>query len=389
MKREPGDRQSAEPQVRVVKGRGAVSNPQGRFDLLQRDPFDDGWHRDEDPAAPSATTVTVEHARSILVRNRSPDVPFDLSINPYRGCEHGCVYCYARPNHAYVGLSPGADFETRLFAKVGAAQLLVSELSSPSYRCEPINIGSSTDPYQPIEREYRITRSVLQVLADCRHPATVITKSSLIERDIDLLAPMARDGLVAAFVSITTLDAELARLWEPRAAAPWRRLETVRRLAEAGIPVGVSVAPVVPFLNEPELERVLEASREAGATRAQYMVLRLPWELKEVFTQWLRAHFPDRADRVLNRLREMRDPQAPERLNDPRFFSRMKGRGNWAELVRLRFEVAARRLGLNRDRLDLRTDLFAPPRSDGQLGLFSAPPAVADARAGPTDSEGG
>jgi DNA repair photolyase len=389
MKREPGDGQSPEPQVRVVKGRGAVSNPQGRFDLLQRDPFDDGWHRDEDPAAPSATTVTVEHARSILVRNRSPDVPFDLSINPYRGCEHGCVYCYARPNHAYVGLSPGADFETRLFAKVNAAELLVSELSSPSYRCEPINIGSSTDPYQPIEREYRITRSVLQVLADCRHPATVITKSSLIERDIDLLAPMARDGLLAAFVSITTLDAELARLWEPRAAAPWRRLETVRRLAEAGIPVGVSVAPLVPFLNEPELERVLEASREAGASRAQYMVLRLPWELKEVFTQWLRAHFPDRAERVLNRLREMRDPQAPERLNDPRFFSRMKGRGNWAELVRLRFEVATRRLGLNRDRLDLRTDLFAPPRRDGQLGLFSAPPAGADARAAPTDSEGG
>jgi DNA repair photolyase len=368
--------------VRVLKGRGAVGAPQGRFEQFRREPVDDGWFRDEEQSPRPATTVTVEHARSILVRNKSPDVPFDLSINPYRGCEHGCVYCYARPNHSYVGLSPGTDFEQRLFAKVNAAELLVAELSARGYRCEPINVGSSTDPYQPIEREYRITRGILQVLSDCRHPVTLITKASLVERDLDLLAPMAREGLVAVFVSVTTLDPDLARIWEPRAAAPWRRLETIRRLTEAGIPVGVSVAPVAPFLNEPELERVLEAAREAGATRAQTMVLRLPWELKEIFSDWLAVHYPKRAARVLARLREMRDPHGGERLNDPRFFARMRGRGNWAELVRLRYEVACRRLGFRRDRLVLRTDLFTPPGSDGQLGLFGAPGA-----GGPIDPE--
>ena len=365
-----------------IKGRGAVDNRQGRFESVQREASDDGWYRgDADP--PAQTTVRIERARSIIVRNKSPDVPFNLSINPYRGCEHGCVYCYARPNHSYVGLSPGIDFETKLFAKVDAAELLRAELASPSYRCEPINLGSSTDAYQPIEREHRITRKVVEVLSRTRHPFTVVTKSALIERDIDLLAPMARQGLVAAYLTLTTLDAGLARLWEPRAAAPWRRLEAMRRLSEAGIPVGVSFAPVAPFINEPELEQVLEASREAGARYAQYMVLRLPWELQDVFANWLRTHFPDRAERVLNRLREMREDGGAKagRLNDPRFHSRMKGRGKWAELIKLRFEVATRKFGLNRDRLDLRTDLFVAPRRDGQLGLFSTdatPPRQAD-----------
>jgi len=365
----------------ALKGRGAVGNPQGRFESLRREGFDDGWGVPEATGAPR-TVVSVENARTIITRNRSPDVPFELSVNPYRGCEHGCIYCYARPNHSYVDLSPGIDFETRLFFKKDAARLLRDELAAPGYRCEPINIGSATDAYQPIEREHRITREILEVLAECNHPATVITKSALIERDVDLLARMARQRLVLAFVTITTLDGDLARLWEPRAAAPWRRLETIRRLSEAGIPVGVSLAPIAPFINEPELERVLEAAREAGASHAQYMVLRLPWELKELFGEWLATHFPDRAERVLNRLHEMRsgeapseprgpqDGQAQRRLNDPRFFSRMKGRGRWAELIRLRFQVATRKLGLNRDRLDLRTDLFVAPRADGQLGLF-------------------
>lgn len=369
-----------------VKGRGAVGNPQGRFESLRREPHDDGWPRDEGEAPAPRTIVRIEQARSILNRNDSPDLPFDLALNPYRGCEHGCTYCYARPNHGYVGLSPGIDFETRLFVKADAARLLRAELAAPGYRCEPINIGSATDAYQPIEREHRVTRSIVELLAQCRNPATVITKSSLIERDIDLWAQMARQRLALAFVTITTLDAGLARAWEPRAAAPWRRLETIRRLAEAGIPVGVSVAPIAPFLNEPELERILEAARDAGARHAQYMVLRLPWELKDLFGDWLAAHFPDRAQRVLNRLRDMRDAQPASaarnvtarerRLNDPDFFTRMKGRGKWAELVRLRFQVATRKLGLNAQPLQLRTDLFVRPRADdepqAQLGLFEA-----------------
>ncbi len=362
------------------RGRGATGNPQGRFEPLGRTPEDDGWYGGDGEPPALRTTVTLERARSIIVRNRSPDVPFDLSINPYRGCEHGCVYCYARPNHSYVGLSPGLDFETRLFAKVGAAELLRRELAAPSYRCEPINLGSSTDAYQPIEREHRITREIVEVLERARHPVTVVTKSALIERDLDLLASLARDHLVFAFVSITTLDPGLARRWEPRAAAPWRRLETIRRLSEAGIAVGVSVAPIAPFINEPELEAVLAAAHDAGARHAQYMVLRLPSELAAMFSDWLGVHFPDRAERVLNRLREMRSGEGAggERLNDPRFFSRMKGSGKWAELLAMRFDLATRKLGFVRGRLELRTDLFVPPgvprRDDGQLALFEPDP---------------
>ena len=308
------------------------------------------------------TEVSNEHARRILSRNQSPDVPFDRAINPYRGCEHGCIYCFARPTHAYLGLSPGLDFETRLRAKVNAAERLRAELSAPGYRCAPINIGAATDAYQPIEREYRITRQVLEELAACSHPLTIVTKSALVERDIDLLAPMARKRLAAVYVTITTLDARLARAWEPRAAAPWRRLRTIRRLSDAGIPVGVSVAPLAPFLNEPELEAILGQAADAGATSAFYTILRLPWELREVFGDWLASAYPDRARRVMNRLREMRG-EAPDgpRVNDPRFFSRMKGQGAWAELLRLRFQLAVRRLGLNRERVDLRSDLFVPP----------------------------
>jgi DNA repair photolyase len=344
-----------------------VSNPQGRFDVDRRQSLDDGWYQEAGASPGSPTTVAVERAKTILTRNRSPDIPFDVSINPYRGCEHGCVYCYARPNHSYVGLSPGLDFETRLFAKVDAAECLRRELGARGYRCSPINIGSVTDAYQPIERSYGITREVLQVLADCRHPVSLITKSALIERDIDLLAPMARQGLAAVYVTVTTLDQKLARAWEPRAAAPWRRLETIRRLSEAGIPVGLSLGPIAPFINEPEIESVMQAARDAGARGVQYVVLRLPNELGDVFADWLSEHFPDRAARVLARLRDMR---GGGRINDPRFFSRMRGEGAWAELIKLRVEIHARRIGLNRDRLDLRTDLFDPPRSDGQMGLF-------------------
>jgi DNA repair photolyase len=363
--------------VAFVKGAGAVSNPQGRFERDTRERVDDGWFSDDGAPVPIPTSVDREVARSIISRNRSPDVPFDLSVNPYRGCEHGCVYCYARPYHSYAGLSPGIDFERKLFAKVNAAELLVDELGMPGYRCQPINIGSATDAYQPIEREFRLTRAIVEVLSDCDHPLTIITKSALIERDVDLLAPMARRGLAAVYVTITTLDPALARIWEPRAAAPWRRLELIRRLSEAGIPVGVSIAPLAPFINEHELEQIMAEARAAGAGSAFYMMLRLPWELKELFTDWLSVHFPDRAKRVLARLADMRGGPGGQHLNDPRFFSRMKGQGKWAELVRMRFDVASRRLGFGHDRTVLRTDLFRPPGRDGQLGLF---PSMADPR---------
>ncbi|HQP65635.1 MAG TPA: PA0069 family radical SAM protein [Quisquiliibacterium sp.] len=353
-----------------VKGAGALSNPQGRFERDARTPFDDGWGLDDGPGPQAPISVAREVARSIISRNQSPDIPFDLSVNPYRGCEHGCIYCYARPNHAYVGLSPGLDFERRLFAKSNAAELLRQELAHAGYRCQPINIGSATDAYQPIERTWRLTRAVLEVLSACDHPLTIITKSALVERDVDLLAPMARRGLAAVYVTITTLDPALARIWEPRAAAPWRRLELVRRLSEAGIPVGVSIAPLVPFVNEHELEQIMTEARAAGASSAFYMMLRLPWELKDLFVDWLNVHFPDRARRVLARLGDLRGGAGAHRLNDPRYHTRMKGQGKWAELLRMRFDVASRRLGYGQGRVALRTDLFRPPGRDGQMALF-------------------
>ncbi|HYD78709.1 MAG TPA: PA0069 family radical SAM protein [Paucimonas sp.] len=326
------------------KGRGAVSNLQGRYEVQSREEFDDGWpgeHEDEVPP-PRKTQVVEETAKSILSRNASPDLPFGVSLNPYHGCEHGCIYCFARPTHSYLGLSPGLDFESRIFAKTNAPELLRRELARRSYRPEPIALGVNTDAYQPCEREFLLTRRVLEVLHECEHPVALITKSSLIERDIDLLADMASKRQAIAAVTITTLDPAVARTLEPRAAAPARRLRTIRTLADAGIPVCVSIAPVIPFVTEPDLERVLAAAAEAGADSAGYIILRLPWEVNPLFQQWLQAHFPDRARRVMNRIRDMRGGQDYV----AEFGSRMKGEGIWADLIRQRFEKAAARVGL-------------------------------------------
>jgi DNA repair photolyase len=315
----------------------------------------------EDGDGAVITQVTEQHVRSILASNESPDIPFDQSINPYRGCEHGCVYCFARPTHAYLDLSPGLDFETKLVAKINAAQRLREAFSKPRYVPKPLNIGSATDAYQPIERKLRITRSVLEVLAECRHPFSIVTKSSGIERDLDLIAPMAAQNMAAAYVSVTTLDPALARIMEPRAAAPARRIETIRRLAQAGVPVGVSVSPIIPFINEPELERILETAREAGATSAFCILVRLPWEISPLFRQWLDQHFPDRAARVMARIREMRGG----RDNDPSFGSRMVGQGVWGALLSQRFHKTTKRLGFVEKRAPLDHSMFRRPRAAG------------------------
>jgi DNA repair photolyase len=357
------------------KGRGAVSNIAHRFESTAREPDGDALDatlreaeaEGEDGLPPLATTVTREHARSLLAYNDSPDIPFDRSINPYRGCEHGCVYCYARPTHSYLNLSPGLDFETRLVAKVNAPERLREELAAPGYRAAVVNIGSATDAYQPVEREFRLTRSIIELLLKTRHPFSIVTKSSLIERDLDLLREAASMQLAAVFISVTTLDAGLSRRLEPRAASPARRLRTIETMAAAGIPVHVNAAPVIPFITEPEMERILAEARSAGAICAHYTVLRLPWEVSPLFREWLAAHFPDRAQRVMNRVREMRGG----RDYDADFATRMKGEGTWAALVRQRFEQAARRFGYSREGAPLRTDLFTPPRKESpQLGLF-------------------
>ncbi|PRF20213.1 PA0069 family radical SAM protein [Burkholderia multivorans] len=344
------------------KGRGAVDNLQGRYESALREAVDDGWAHvsdDADLPAPLRTQVFEERAKSILTRNQSPDIPFNVSLNPYRGCEHGCIYCFARPTHSYLGLSPGLDFESRIYAKINAAELLEREISRKSYVPEPIALGVNTDAYQPVERDLRITRSVIEVMHDRGLPFAAITKSSLIERDLDLLAPMAESGQVMAAVTITTLDADLARTLEPRAATPARRLRTIRALRDAGVPVGVSIAPLIPFVTEPDLERVLEACAEAGATHASYIILRLPWEVAPLFKSWLAAHFPDRAERVMNRVRDMRGGKD----YDSDFAKRMKGEGIWADLLRQRFRQAVKRLGLNERRhgiLDLSQFRAAP-----------------------------
>ncbi len=351
------------------KGRGAGINPEGRFEHETREAFDDGWGVEAETDLPALKTiVTIERAKSIISRNTSPDLPFTQSINPYRGCEHGCIYCYARPSHAYLNLSPGVDFETRLFAKVNAAELLRAELARPSYRCEMIALGANTDPYQPIEREYKITRSIIEVLAACDHPLGIVTKNALVERDIDLLAPMAQKNLVNVYVSINNRDHDLSRRLEPRCSAPTRRLQTIKRLAEAGIPVGVLVAPVIPFLTDHEIEPVLEAAAAAGATSAGYGLMRLPWELKELFRDWLATYYPLKAEHVMSRVQQMRGG----RDNDSAFGTRMRGRGELADLLRRRFDIACKRLGLNAGQrgATLDTSLFRPPRLDGQLGLF-------------------
>ncbi|GIX28151.1 MAG: radical SAM protein [Burkholderiales bacterium] len=348
------------------KGRGAPSNLQGRFERWGREAFDDGWSSEEEELPPLKTEVTLVQAKSILTRNVSPDIPFDRSINPYQGCEHGCIYCYARPTHAYWGLSPGLDFETKLIAKANAAALLRSELSAPGYRPDVISIGANTDPYQPIERELKITRSILEVLAECEHPFGIITKNALIERDIDLLAPMAEKNLVRAFVSVTNLDNSLARRLEPRTSAPMRRLEAVRRLAAAGIPVGVMVAPVIPFLTDRFMEEVLERAREAGATLAGYVLLRLPHEVAPLFKAWLEVHYPMKAEHVMSLIHQMRGG----RDYDSNFGTRHRGTGIFAELIARRFQLACERLGFNRAQPPLDTSRFRPPRAGSQLDLF-------------------
>ncbi|MCC7271976.1 MAG: PA0069 family radical SAM protein [Alphaproteobacteria bacterium] len=352
---------------RARKGRGAVSNATGRFEPQARVATDDGWGSADADPPPLRTTVGIDAARRIITTNDSPDVPFDQSINPYRGCEHGCVYCFARPTHAYLGLSPGLDFESKLFAKPDAARLLEKELRHKSYRCRIIAMGTNTDPYQPVERQMQVTRQILQVLAAYGHPVTIVTKSALILRDLDILAPMAARGLAAAAVSVTTLDRDLARRMEPRAATPERRLETIRGLAAAGIPTAVMAAPMIPALNDWELERILEAAAGAGATTAGYVVLRLPLEIKGLFEEWLAAHAPGKAAHVMANVHDMRGGKA----YDSRWGKRMKGTGPHAELLAQRFAVAQRRLGLTRRDWQLDTSQFRPPPAPGdQLSLL-------------------
>ena len=351
----------------AYKGRGATLNPEGRFEKGSREAFDDGWDTplEEEPGRPK-TIVTAERVNSIISRNESPDIPFRCSINPYRGCEHGCIYCYARPSHAYLDLSPGLDFETRLFAKVNAAEKLREELARPGYECSALTIGANTDPYQPAEREWNVTRSLLEVAAECNQPITIITKNALVERDLDILAPMARKGLVAVFVSVTTLDQDLARRMEPRASAPARRIQAIRELAQANVPVGVMVAPIVPLLTDSATEQILEAAAGAGAESAGYVLLRLPYEVKDLFRDWLMHHYPLKAEHVMSRMRQMRNG----RENDPGFGSRMRGTGEFAKLLALRFGKACKRLSLNENRRKLDVSLFKPPRMDGQMDLF-------------------
>jgi len=353
----------------VHKGRAAASNPTGRFEPTASEARDDGWGvLDALPTAP-ATTVRPEAARDIITRNRSPDLPFTQSINPYRGCEHGCIYCYARPSHAYLNLSPGLDFETQLFYKRDAAALLEQALRAKNYRCSPIALGANTDPYQPIERKFRVTREILETLSACNHPATIVTKgAAIIERDLSLLASMAARRLIAVFVSITTLDNKLKRTLEPRAATPAARLRTIRRLTDAGVPVGVMMAPVIPALTDHELERILQSAAESGAVSAAYVMLRLPHEVKMLFREWLEVHEPLRAAHVMSRVKALRGGRA----NDPRYGSRLRGEGPFADLFQQRFELARRKHALDREAaLRLDTDSFVSPAApDPQLGLF-------------------
>jgi DNA repair photolyase len=359
-----GIRESVESERR--RGRGATINPSGRFEPISRHVFDDGWQTiDELP--PFKTEVQVEKPRTIITRNESPDISFDRSINPYRGCEHGCVYCFARPSHAYMGMSPGLDFESKLFAKPGAAKLLERELSKPGYVAKTIAIGTNTDPYQPIEREWRVTREILEVLEAANHPVAIVTKSALVTRDIDILSRMAAKGLAKVALSITTLDRRMARAMEPRASTPSLRLKAISDLAEAGIPASVMVAPVIPALNDHEIERILDSARGAGASEAGFVMLRLPAEVSPIFRDWLLKHYPDRYRHVLNVLRAMRGGKD----YDAEWGKRMRGTGPYAWQIARRFEMAAKRLGLNAQRRKLETGLFEPPAGEGrQLQLL-------------------
>jgi DNA repair photolyase len=343
------------------RGRGAGVNPSGRFEPVSRHVFDDGWDTIEE-LPPFKTEVQVEKPRTIITRNESPDISFDRSINPYRGCEHGCVYCFARPTHAYMGLSPGLDFESKLFAKPDAARLLERELAKEGYQPKIIAIGTNTDPYQPIEKKWRIMREVLEVLEAYNHPVGIVTKSALVARDIDILSRMAEKGLAKVALSVTTLDRPLARTMEPRAATPPKRLETIRILAEAGIPASVMVAPIIPGLNDQEIERILDSARTAGAREAGYVVLRLPLEVSPIFKDWLLRHYPDRYRHVLSLVRSMRGGKD----YDAEWGKRMKGNGPYAWQIGRRFELAARKYGFNLERRQLRTDLFKAPKGAGE-----------------------
>jgi len=348
------------------RGRGAQSNASGRYEPLARIAFDDGW-RSLDELPPFKTTVTIDSTRKIITRNDSPDIGFDRSINPYRGCEHGCVYCFARPTHAYLGLSPGLDFESKLLVKPDAAELLEKELSAPGYEPKVIAIGTNTDPYQPIERRYQVMRRILEVLDKAGHPVGIVTKSALVLRDLDILARMAERKLAKVALSVTTLDGELARKMEPRAATPMRRLETLRRLSQAGVPTTVMVAPVIPALNDMEMERILDAAHAAGVKQAGYVLLRLPLEVCDLFREWLKANFPHREEHVFKLVRDMRGGKD----YDSKWFERQKGRGPYAYLIGRRFELACEKLGLNAAKTSLTTEHFRSPKPEqAQLSLF-------------------
>ncbi|MCO5731116.1 PA0069 family radical SAM protein [Rhizobium sp. SSA_523] len=348
------------------RGRGAGLNPSGRFEEKRREAFDDGWQTLEE-LAPFKTEVQVEKPKTAITRNDSPDIPFDRSVNPYRGCEHGCIYCFARPTHSYMGLSAGLDFEAKLFAKPDAPRLLERELSRREYKVKPIAIGTNTDPYQPIEKDWRIMRQLLEVLAKAHHPVMIVTKSALVLRDMDILSDMAAKGLAKVALSVTTLDRKLARSMEPRASTPEKRLDALQRLSAAGIPTSVLVSPIIPALNDHELERILEAAQAAGVSAASYILLRLPFEVSPLFREWLLRHYPDRYRHVMSLIRSMRGGQD----YDAEFGKRMKGEGPYAWQISRRFDIATKRLGLGRRGVTLRDDLFIPPAGGGvQLSLL-------------------
>jgi DNA repair photolyase len=351
-----------EQHKKAIKGRGSSSKPDARYLSHTRHEIDDGWDTEQEETKP-VTTVTIERPKSIISKNKSPDLPFDQSINAYRGCEHGCIYCYARPTHAYQDLSPGLDFETKLFAKPNAAELLKKELAAKNYTCMPMALGTNTDPYQPIEREYKITREVIQVLKEHHHPLTIVTKSHLIERDIDLLAPMAEKNLVQIFISVTTLDHELMQNMEPRATAPKRRLQIIKNLTEAGIPTGLICAPIIPVINDSELETILERSAEAGANKAAYMIIRLPHEIKNLFEEWLEIHYPLKKSHVMSMITDLR----AGKKNDTQFHTRMSGTGVYADLIKKRFIKACKAYNLNMgEYVSLNTSIFKKPVLSGQ-----------------------
>ena len=353
--------------AQLLKGRAATDNPHNRYSQQQREDYDDGWEIEEATQPAPATRIEFWPAKSIISRNQSPDIPFSQSINPYQGCEHGCIYCYARPSHAYWGYSPGLDFETRLIAKPNAAALLREELAKPGYRPSVICLGSNTDPYQPIERQQQLTRSILQVMLETRHPVTIISKNALIERDLDLLQPLAEKKLVQLLISLTSLDNTLSRQLEPRASSPARRLQAIRKLSDAGIPVGVLTAPIIPALNDHYLEHMLTLAREHGAISASYVLLRLPQEVAGLFEQWLQNHYPERAEHVLSLQRQSHQGQ----LNQSGFGQRMRGEGEFASMIAQRFRLAWQRLGFRQMRIDeLDLSQFRQPQPSGQLALF-------------------